>query len=119
MQTEKLGISNLKPILFLAIEMGNVGDQMGRTEGAARYGKLLGLADEVMGLASVDFSKVKAEFKDLDEAEIAELKADAKVKFNIVDDKLEMAIEEGLDILERQYGIVQDSIALAKKLKGE
>lgn len=114
---EKLGIVNLKPIVALGFEMGNVGDKMGRTKGAARYLALMDLFDELMGLAKIDFSKVKAEIKDLDASEREELHNFMKAKFDIVDDKLEMAIEEGLKIVEEAYGLVTRSIALAKGLK--
>jgi len=75
------------------------------------------LTDEAMALGSVDFAKVKAEIEDLDASEKEELKAHLSAKFDIVDDKLELAIEKGIDILERAYSLVQESIALSKELK--
>ena len=117
MVSEKYGIENLKPIVALALEMGNVGDQIGRAKGAARYLELMDLFDELMGLAKVDFLKVQQEVQDLDATERAELHAFMKVKFDIVDNKLEMAIEEGLKIVEEAYGLVARSINLAKGLK--
>lgn len=114
---EKYGMENLKPIVALALELGNVGDKVGRTKGAARYLHLMDLFDELTGLAKVDFKKVKEEIKDLNAAEREELHTFMKVKFDIVDDKLEMAIEEGLKIIEEAYGLVTRSIELAKGLK--
>src|SRR5690606_41545942 len=99
MSEQKFGIENLKPLVSLGIELGNVADKMGRSKGAARFGHLLMLTDEAMALGSVDFSKVKAEIKDLDESEKQQLKDHLKAKFDIVDDKLEVAIESGIDIL--------------------
>lgn len=117
MNEEKYGIENLKPLVALGIELGNVGDKVGRTKGAARYLHLMDLFDELTGLAKVDFGKAKEEIKDLDAAEREELHTFMKVKFDIVDDKLEMAIEEGLKIVEEAYGLITRSIDLAKGLK--
>lgn len=119
MTVEKKGITNIIPVLFVAIELGNVGDKMGRSKGAARYGHLLQLTDELMGLGAVDFSELKKEIKDLDAQERLELHAKIKEKFDIVDDKLEIAIEKGLELLEMQYQVVEGSIALYKEIKGE
>lgn len=114
---EKLGIKNLMPIAMLTFELGNVADKAGRATGAARYLALMDLFDELMALGNVDFKQVAAEIKDLDSAESAQLHDAIKAKFDIVDDKLELAIEEGLKIAEEAHGLVQRSIALAKGLK--
>jgi hypothetical protein len=116
---KNLGISNLKPVVALGIELGNVADKVGRNTGAARYLGLMDLFDELTALGSVDFKAIGAEIKDLDDAETKELHEFLKVKFDIVDDKLEMAIEEGLKIVEEAYGLVNRSIALVKGLKEE
>jgi len=114
---EKVGISNLKPIVALGIELGNVADKVGRNTGATRYLSLMDLFDELTGLGSVDFKVVMAEIKDLDDVERMELHEFLKAKFDIVDDKLEMAIEDGLKIVEEAYGLVKRSMDLAKSLK--
>jgi len=112
-----LGIKNLKPVLALGIELGNVADKVGRQTGAARYLGLMDLFDELTALGSVDFKEVSKEIKDLDAQEREELHAFLKVKFDIVDDKLEMAIEDGLKIVEEAYGLIKRSQALYKSLK--
>ena len=116
MTEKKYGITNLKPVLALSIELGNVADKIGRTKGAVRYLSLMDLFDELMALGKVDFKLLSEEIKDLDAAEREELHAFLKEKFDIVDDKLEMAIEEGIKIAEEAYGLVNRSIALAKGL---
>lgn len=117
METPKLGITNLKPVVALSFEAGNVGDKVGRLKGAARYLALMDLFDELMGLAKVDFKMIMAEIKDLDDAETTELHDFIKVKFDIVDDKLEIAIEESIKIAEEMYSLVKRSMALAKSMK--
>lgn len=114
---EKLGIDHLEPIAMMALEVGNVADKMGRSKGMERYFHLTSLFDEMTALSSVDFKKAKAQFKDLDEAEMETLMSKAKPKFDIADDKLEMAIEEGLDIMIDLYSAIDRSIELVKKFK--
>lgn len=116
---EKIGIKNLKPVVALTIEMANVADVMGRTKGVARFMALTALMDEVMGINGVDFKQVKAEVKDLDAAEKAELVDFLKAKFDIASDKLEGIIEEAIDLSGEIYDVVGKAIALVKKAKGE
>lgn len=113
------GVKNLLPLILLGVEMGNVGDKMGRSKGIARYAHLLDLMDEVMQLPKVDFAQVKLEVKELDEADRAELKAQVKAKLDLVDDVLESALEDSLSIVEAQYQVVEKSISLYKSLKKE
>lgn len=115
----KVGIQNLKPIVAMAIELGNVGDQIGRAKGVARFMALTALFDEAMALGSVDFKAAQAEIKDLDAAEKAELIAFIDAKFDIVSDKLEVVIEESLEIASELYDVAAKAIALVKKAKGE
>lgn len=110
----KLGVDNVKPMLGLVIELGNVTDKMGRTQGMERYGQLMLLIDELAALGAVKIDQVIPELSDLDDVERASLMAYAKEKFDIADDKLEMVIEEGLAILVDAYSIVQRSIKLVK-----
>lgn len=113
-----VGIANIKPIIALSIEMGNVIDKVIKADTAA--GKLqavLAITDEVMALPSVNFAEVIGEVKDLDEAEKAELLAFFKEKFDIADDKIEAVIESGLALLVKASGLVQEAIDLAKSVK--
>lgn len=119
MSTQKLGVSNLLPLIMLGVEMGNVGDKMGRTKGMQRYMHLTALFDEVTALGQVDFKQALAEAKDLDPSETQMIHEQLKVKFDIVDDKLELAIEEGLKIVEEAYGLVNRSITLYKGITKE
>lgn len=113
----KLGYQNLEKCVMLAVEIGNVGDRMGRTTGAARYGHLLMLIDELQALATTDFTQIKAEFKDLDGAERVELYEKIKVKFEIEDDKVEALVEEALGIIVDAASLVKRSVDLVKNLK--
>lgn len=116
---EKLGINNLKPIVALGIEMGNVADKIGREQGVKRWMHIADLFDELLSLGKVDFKMVSKEIDDLDESEKLELNAFLKEKFNIVDDKLEVAIEGGLKLIADQYSLVKKAIKLANDLKSE
>lgn len=117
MSDGKLGIADLKPVLGLAIELGNVIDKMGHTEGVAKYGQLLMLVDELAGLGSVKFDQIVPEFKDLDDAEKAELMAYVKEKLSLEDKDLEGKIEGGLGLIQKTIDLVNESIAFVKDLK--
>lgn len=115
---QKLGIEDVKPLLAVAIQAGNVADKMGHVDGLpAKVGTLVVLVPDLMALPGVHFDKVLPELKDLDEAEKTELLAFVKEKFDIVDDKLEAVIEGGLGLLIKAQALVSEAIALAKTLK--
>lgn len=116
-EEQKYGVENLWPLVAFGLEFGNVADKFGRKKGLPRYMTLTELSDEVWALGKVDFALAKKELGELSAAELGDLKGRAKDKFDITDDMLESAIEEGLDIAHRGYELVADSIALVKKLK--
>lgn len=117
MEAKKYGITNLMPIIMTGVELGNVADKMGHTKGMSRYMHATSLFDEIVSLGNVDFKQVKLEIKDLDETEIATIKNEIKVKFDIIDDNLEGIIEESIDIVEDAYSIIDRSTSLVKKIK--
>lgn len=112
-----LGTADLKILLALLIEIGNVADAVGRDTTIARWGKLFNLIDEVAALGSIHLDQVVPEFKDLDEAEQADLKAFLKEKLQLADVNLEAAIEKGLDIVTDAVKLVENSISLVKSFK--
>lgn len=117
MESEKLGVANLKPYIMLAVELANVGDKVGRLKGVARLAPLLELYDEVLALGGASYKQALAELKDMDSAEREALMLEVKVKFDLGDDVLELVIEEGLLLLADAYSVVERGLALGKKLK--
>ncbi len=117
--SEKFGISNLKIVVAVGIEMGNVADVMGRTKGAARYFALMSLTDELFALQGCDFSLLDDEIKDLSEVEGTELNSFIAAKFDIASDRLESVIERALTIVKKQADVIIESIDLAKYIKAE
>lgn len=118
-EVKKYGISNILPLIFLGVEMGNVADKMGRTKGMKRYFYATELLDEAIEIRKVDFSQVRLEIADLDSSEREKIEIAIKEKFNIVDDNLENAIEKAISIVERQVFVITDSIDLYKELKAK
>lgn len=116
---ELVGVENIKKLVMLGVEMGNVADKIVQGGGVSRWGALMDLADEAMALTSVDFSKVDDEYKDLSDAEREQILAEVKVKFDIADDKIEGVVEGALGIALKLEGLVKESIALAMSLKEE
>jgi hypothetical protein len=114
---EKLGIENLKKVVMLICALATTGDQIGHDTSSMRWGKLLGLITSVKDISGLDFKAVLPEIKDLDAAERAEILALFKHDFDLQDDKLEAAIEEGLVIAEDMVGIIDRSAKLVKTFK--
>lgn len=109
------GIDNLKMLISLPTELGNVADAIsGDTGDWKKYFKLVDILDEVIDIVRVDWSVVKEEFDDLTEEEVAELKVYVQNKFDIRDDKLETIIEESLEILLSMGELINKAIKLVK-----
>jgi len=116
---KKYGIKNILPLLMFAAEIGNIGDQIGRTKGMARYMLITGLLDEVAAMGSIDFEMIKKELMELDASERIELEEALKKKLDLVNDSLEAFIEDGIGIVEDAYSLITRSIELVNKVKGE
>jgi len=117
--SQKLGITNLTPIVLLVVEAGNVADKMGRSKGMARYMHLTSLFDELLAFGRVDFAAAKAEYGDRDDVEKAQIKAEVKAKFDLVDDDLEDIIEDSFDAMENIYGGFEKCIGIYKRVKAK
>ena len=112
---EKLGIEQYKIIFGLIIELGNVGDQMGRKKGLSRYMTLIDLVDELVEFKDFSVEKFKAESKDFGPEDLVELNTFLQEKFDIADDRLELVIEKCLSISSKIFEIYEECKALAKK----
>ena len=116
---EKFGIANIKLLIGLPIELGNIGDSIGHEDSKnwKKWLKLLDILDEVVDLIRVDFKALKDEYNDLSEVEKAELKSYICDKFKLADENLEAVIEKSFSILFQLEIIIRDSISLFKNLK--
>jgi len=117
---EKMGIENFKKILTSAMEVVKVGDEIGHEGSAAgmtRWFKVTSLFDDLMVLSTVDFKALKAEVADFDAAEKAEIFELLKVKFDIIDDKLELALEEAVGLVIDAASIVERALKLKDAFK--
>lgn len=116
---EKIGIENLKLLISLPIELGNIADAIGRDSksGWKRYLKLVDCLDEVLDAVKVNYSELESELRDLDDVEKAELQKYIAEKFDIADENLESVIERSLVILQNIGSLVVESIALFKTVK--
>ncbi len=110
-------MKDLKLVLALIIELGNVIDKMAHTTGAAKYAALLGLMDEVAAIGAVDFTKLGESVKALDDAGKAELVAFLKEKLDLADDVMEKKIEDGVALAVKVEGMVQEILALVASFK--
>jgi len=115
---EKFGYGNMKKLVFLGVELGNVADKLFAADAdASKWGSLLELADELMALPGVKWDKLDDEYKDFSSEEKLALMQEVKVKFDLADDKLERAIEGGLALALRLEGVLRESVKLVQSLK--
>lgn len=96
----KFGIENLKKAAKFGIELG---EQLSSVleDGKLKAVEMLSFIDELMQLPGVvnAASEIKQEVFDLDATERAELSDYIKGEFDIANDKIEIAIEAGLDVI--------------------
>jgi len=116
---EKFGVENLKKLVALGLEMGNVADRIVQGSGASKWLAMVDLGDELLALTGVQWNQVGDEYKDLSEPEKAQLMAFAKEKFDIADDKLEAVIESSLGLVMKMEGVVKEAITLYKSATAE
>jgi hypothetical protein len=114
---KKYGITNLLPMILLAVEIGNVADKVGTTAGPTKWFHATGLFDELLALGTVDFSQVRKELSEIDAEERAVIVTKLNEKLDLKDDQLEATIESFISIAERQVSVIVDSIAAIKALK--
>jgi hypothetical protein len=113
---EKFGIENIKKLLDVGLEIGNVAG-MWKETGSGGYVHLIKLADEVMALPSVDWKLLDDEFKDLSEEEMKALYSYAEAKFDIPQDLIEVIVEKALFMSIKVLDLVKDGFELAKIIK--
>ena len=114
----KFGIENLKKLLTVFFKFVNVGDKMGHENNwGSRMSHLFGFFPTLMTLGSIEWSLLDDEIKDVDDSERLGLTSWAKQEFDIIDDKLELLIEEGLDFAAYVGGAVVRIKAFIAKVK--
>lgn len=105
---EKMGIDELKDVIRFGISLGESVDQA-LADGKFDITELGLLMTPIMqiGPAFTGIDKVGGEIKDLDEAELAELKLFVEEELDLANDKVEEIIEKALGIGVQVYGLVQ------------
>ena len=114
----KFGIENLKALMIVILAFVNVGDKMGHENNwASRMTHLFGFFPHLLSLGSIKWEDLDEEIKDVDDVEKAELLQTMKEKFDIIDDKLEEVVEEGLEIAANIGGFVKTVKSFIEKVK--
>ncbi len=115
----KFGIENLKLLMMVIFSFITVGDKMGHENNwPSRMSHLFGFFPSLMTLGSIKWDLLDDEVKDIDDVEKAELIEYMKENFNIMDDKLESMVEEGLEIAATAGSFVKTIKAFIEKVKG-
>lgn len=113
---EKHGIDNMKKVLDLGLEAGNVAGHWASPGGQGAM-ELLRLTDEAMALSTVDWKLLDDEFKDISDAELAELNAHAATKLDIPQDGIEGIVEKAWSIGIHQGQVVKECFDMAGMIK--
>lgn len=116
---EKLGIENLKLLIALPIEVGNIAYSISHDKNNSfkKWLKLIDVLDEVIDLFKINWSTLKEEYLNLDQPEKLELESFICSKFDIPDKNLESAIEKSIFILISLESMIKDAIVLFKHTK--
>lgn len=97
--SEKLGVSEVKDVLGLAISLGELVEALSDGVGISDIGKLVTVVRKApSAVSALKSGKVLPELKDLDAQEKEELKAWAATEFDLENDKVEAAVESGLNV---------------------
>jgi hypothetical protein len=115
----KFGIENLKILIALPIEMGNIAGEIiaDSDKSWKRWLKFIQAVPEIIELMKIDWKMLKEEYLDLDDVERGELKEMMKTKFDIPDDKIESIIENSFSILFDVEASIRAAITLFASLK--
>lgn len=111
-------MENLKKVLAVVIELGNVLDKVLKAQGvSAKLACLLGMTDELFALSGVNFVEVKNEFLALDDAKKKELVVFFAQKFDLENDVMEQRIEQGLSLAVEAECLIEEIVAFSKSFK--
>ena len=117
MEQQKFGIDNLKKLVTFGAHLASVGDKIGHTAGLEKWSKIITLFPDFMTLSSTDFKAARAELSDVDASERLVLEQVLKDEMDLVDDKLEMALESVITLAEKQIEVIVGAMELARSLK--
>lgn len=108
MSEEKMGIEELKEVLKFVIEFGEAADKalLDKKFEISELALLMG-PFMLIGPAFEGLDKVGGEIKDLDEAELVELKLFVETELDLANDKVEEIIEKALAIGVQLYGFIK------------
>ena len=116
---EKFGIKNLKILIALPIEIGNIAGGIvdSNDKSWKRFLKLFDLLDEAVDLLKVEWSGIKDEYLDLSDVEKLEIRQMMMDKFDIPNDRIEAVVESSFEMLFELETLVKKAIALVKAIK--
>jgi len=119
MSNEAYGVEQMKKVLDVIIEGGNVAPKVhAATNVVGKITALVPLADELAALVTLRPTLLKKEWHDLSDEEKAELKTHVKAKFDLEDDVLEAKVEAGFELVNEAVDLVEKAVAYVQALKG-
>lgn len=110
---EKQSITEVKPMVLLVAELGNVSEDLIK----GNFSALVNLMDEFFAIPNIDWKLFVLQIKDVDAAERMELVNLLKNKFDLDNDQLEILIEAIIDSAEKTYFAVESWVNVGKRIK--
>lgn len=116
---EKVSVENIEKIVVAVAAVGNVLEKFIAEQGGIvkRLSHLVSLGGEAIALTSLEPSKLAAEFKNIDDAEKAQLLASFKAKFDLSNDEVEAKVEGALGLAVKTESLVEEIVGFAKSFK--
>lgn len=116
------GIEQIKKILAILVELGNVSEQMvqAKKDGGSTLviiSKLVALGDELYELIGLDFTQLKLEISEIDSADMDDIRAYFIEKFDLSHDEVEGKVEAAIELLDRLGDVIIATIKFAKSFK--
>lgn len=110
------GIETIKKVLKLAIETAvELKGVLDATTTFARLQAGIGLGDNIMNVATIDFAAMKTEFMDLDATERMQIKTHVAQHLDLADEALETLIEKTFDWIIDTANDVNRGVKLGKE----
>jgi hypothetical protein len=110
-----MGIENLEKVIGFGLAVGAaLIDASGKTSSIGRAASLLHLVEDLPALFTINLSALKDEVKDLNPAELDELKAYINANFSVPDSEMELQIEGAISVVIDLAKVGENAVALWK-----
>lgn len=119
--TEEVKSTGVETLKKAAVAVGQIGTGVGKIFedgkiGIRDLGELVGLSEPVNAVLDLSAHEAWDELVDMAVAEVPEATTPFKKAFDLPDDVLELAAEEGLELAVRWAQLIKDTVMFGKRL---